>query len=190
MASWFARMKKNNMAFIIAGLLMLICMTPFGLFFGIPFIQEWRTKQVLEIMEGAEYLFEDLSNYGGSTSQRSIYYWIDKSTDEVKNYYENITTAFISSEDDYGVWYIALIEGKNTGVEQGKSSYKVHGTLCSYHSRYDCISIALVDASQSDLYRLSVNSPSQFRRNEPPPTFVSLPKRGTLIVFSYYVNDY
>ncbi len=191
MLNWIARMKKRKIVLLmLLGLLAIACITPFSILVGIPFVQEWRTKQGLEIIEDAEHLFEDLSIYGGSTAQRSIYYWIDDPIDEVRNYYEGFTTDLARSEDEFGMWYIGLLESQNTELEQIESTYRVHGNLCDYQNRYDCVSVALVDVSQSEFYRLPVSSPSQFRRSELPSAFATLPDYGTLIIFSYYVSDF
>jgi len=186
---WIVQMKKRKLVFLIFFvLLMLVCAAPFCLLLGIP--QEWRTRQGLAVMEGAEYLFEDLSLYGGSTSLRSLYYWIDAPTDEVQNYYERFTTGLIQSGDEYGTWAIGLMGQDNTQPTPNDHTYSIHGSLCSYRDRYDCVSVALVDVSQPKFYRLAVSSGTQFRRSEPPPAFATLPGHGTLIIYSYYVPDY
>lgn len=195
-------MRKQNIllsfVLMLAGVLCIAPSVLFVLILGMPSFDEWRAKQNLRLIEDAQYLFEDLGLYGGSSSQRSIYYWVNKPIEEVKTYYEDFTSPFIVSEiKGRGTWQIALIQqGDNTIPPQPPpASYfnttlnTTHESFCNYKQRYDCITIALVDASQPDLYRLAVSSPTMFTRSDNPPEFVSL-QYGTLIIYSYYVYDY
>lgn len=189
-------MKKQGVllafVFILIG---VFCVAPFGLFLGIPIFNEWRAKENLKLIEDVQYLFEELGLYGASSSLRSIYYWVNKPIEEVKSYYQNFTSPFIMSEDeDGGTWQIAWIQQGDTVPPEppppGLYLYTVHESFCNYRQHYDCITIALSDASQPDLYKLPVSSPTMFRRSDNPPEFASLPQYGTLIIYSYYVYDY
>jgi hypothetical protein len=183
--------KQNILLAFVIILAGALCIAPFALFFGIPLFNEWRARQSLRLIEGAHHLFDDLGLYGGSSSLRSTYYWSDKPVEEVRSYYQTFTTPFIMSEDEYGTWEIALIKREDTiHPEPPPGLYTIHGSFCNYRQRYNCISVAIADAGQPDLYRLPISSPTMFRRSDNPPEFDSLPQYGTLIIYSYYVYDF
>jgi len=75
-------------------------------------------------------------------------------------------------------------------VPDTSSAFLGHGSFCpDFHDEH-CVSVALLDATQIDLYRLAVSSPSLFYRLTPPPELASLPLRGTLIIYSYWVAGF
>jgi hypothetical protein len=179
-------MKNEKIILFVLILLILVCCVAscawlLGVFIADPMYREWKTKQKFHVMSGADYLFEDQGDMGGSSTEKTVYYWIDEEPDNVERYYQRYTTPFVTNSDDYGTWRMALIRDEN-------SAKTTH--YCNYRDYYDCITIALVDASQPDFYQSRAAAAGMFRRSENPPEFASLPPRGTLIVYSYFVIDW
>jgi len=137
-------------------------------------------------------VFEDLGGYwGGDISQKSLYYWAQAPITDVQTYYEEIFQPFLTSSDQHGNWIITAyhLDGKRPKTDKN-SGYILHTSFCS--DKYDsgCVTLGLVDATQIDLYRLGVSSPSTFYRLTPPPELANVPLRGTLIIYSYWIAGF
>ncbi len=141
--------------------------------------------EALDIYPGAQLVFEDQARYGSDTGQKSLYYWSADALEGVQSYYENTSLAFVK-ENSASQWLMSgfNLDGSEPVASSGTSLD--HGSFCDFEQPYQCVSLALIDASSSDLYRLAPISPSQFLYLTPPPSLLSITQQGTLIVFSYY----
>lgn len=164
--------------------------------FSFPFLllqfREWSISQQFRLIDGGSWVMEESARYGANVAQTSIYYWVDKPLSEVRTYYQSPTTPFQKGEDDVGEWEIALLHraSSNLATYDGLPSAVSHGSLCNDLSTYDCVSIALVSADQVARHEIGVMSPSSFRRSSEPSALAEMPRRGTIIIYSYYSEDY
>ncbi len=152
---------------------------------------EARVHQSLNVYQRATFLYEDAKYIGANTAEKGLYYWTESPTDEVEKYYEQYFPSFVASSDEYGKWLITAsnVEGSPiTPVES--SAYLQLGAFCNSQRHYECVSVALVDASQPDLYRLAITSVGMFRHDTPPPGLTSIPANGTLIIYNYWIEDF
>jgi hypothetical protein len=133
-------------------------------------------------------LFEEQGYFGAGIAQRNLYYWTADSATDVKTYYEGIFPFFVEGNSERQ-W---LITGFNVDGSKpdnsGKSQFLGLGSFCDYKQPYYCAALALVNVDQPNLIDLPVLSPKMFRYLTPPPNFMSIPKRGTLIIYSYYIS--
>lgn len=175
---------------ITIGSLLFITLSIF--LFALPLFGEWSIRQQLNVINGASWVFEESARYGANVARTSIYYWIDRPLSEVRTYYQPLTTPFQKGEDDVGEWEIALLYGTSSRIATPDEipSTISHGSLCNDLSTYDCVSITLVSADQAARHEIGVLSPSSFRRTSEPAVLAKLPRRGTIIVYSYYSIDY
>ncbi|HML20825.1 MAG TPA: hypothetical protein PKD09_04200 [Aggregatilinea sp.] len=183
-------MRKWLPRFVIIAIMFAPCVALFGTFWGIPTFREWKIKQNFKVIDGARMVFSDMSTYGANSAQKSVYYWSAESLDEVTRYYQDFATPFLTTGDEYGAWRIAGLGHLDTIPTASEGRNIGHRSFCHYKNHYKCITISLVDASQKDIYRLGVSSTSSFRRSENPPGLASMPVYGTLIIYSYYIDDF
>jgi hypothetical protein len=148
-------------------------------------------QQSLNLYPSATFVLEDQGYFGADTAIKGLYYWTSAPINDVQKYYEAFLQPFLKSNDEYGNWLISAyyLDDIYLNVDTD-SAFLGHGSFCSDFNDRGCITVALVDATQLDIYRLAVSSPSMFYRLTPPPEFANLPYQGTLIIYQYWVDDF
>jgi hypothetical protein len=162
-----------------------------GILFWVAFrLPQERITRSLAVYANAIPVLEDQGQFGANTSQQSIYYWTSAPINDVRRYYEGFLQPFLSSSDPYGNWLITAynLDG-SIPTANTNSVFLTHKSFCSHINNRECISVALADAGQPDLYHLAISSPSNFYRATVPTEFAALPLHGTLIVYSYWIDD-
>lgn len=183
------KLRKLLSIFTIAVVLFLaLC----SLLLVVPKFRDWSIRQQFALIDGAALVFEDSARWGANVTQTSIYYWVDRPLPEVRTYYQAFTAPFARGRRDYGEWEIALMHIGNAGViaPDANPIPISHSSLCKNRSSYECVTIALVNADQAARHEIGVMSPSSFRRSFEPAALAELPRRGTIIIYSYYVPDW
>ncbi|MEO8610500.1 MAG: hypothetical protein ABI690_21565 [Chloroflexota bacterium] len=118
---------------------------------------------------------------------KKLYYWTQASIETVQQHYEKFFHPFLATGDEYGTWEMTAYHLDSGYPEPDTdSAFLGHGSFCPNFNDERCVSIALVDAHQPDLYRLGISSPSMFRRDTAPQELANLPPRGTLIIYTYW----
>lgn len=146
---------------------------------------ENAVKEALDIYPGAQFVFEDQARYGSDTGQKSLYYWSADALEDIQNYYEDASLVFFR-ETSTSQWSISGFNLAGSKPVPASAPRLDHGSFCDFEQPYQCVTVALINASSSDLFRLPPISPSQFLYLTPPPSLLSIAQQGTLIVFSYY----
>ena len=135
--------------------------------------------------------------YGASSGQVVEYYWTTDSIESVRAFYQPMTlpfqihpsgpyevTAFSATNRDLS--YVDIM-GQSHEVGNGSSIY------CHYTLTHNCVNVFLRALSENDIVNLLPNiigipkSSSDNRTPAPLPVPLS---GGTLIIYSYYVNDF
>ena len=188
---YFYMPKLRKLILICSAVILLFLALP-GFLFVLPQLREWSIRQQFSLIDGGSWVMEESARYGANVAQASVYYWIDKPLSEVRTYYQSLTTPFQKSGDDFGEWEIALIRRGNTGFATLNALPRSisHGSLCHDRPTYDCLTVALVSADQSERHAVGAMSPSSFRRSSEPAALAELPRRGTIIIYSYDVPDW
>lgn len=175
---------KKVRVFVPVSLAVFISVIPvafLGLVWGVPTIQEWQVKQSIVVAEGSEQLFDNKRPQSGGYSQRNIYHWSSQAVDSLRAYYQEFTTPFVevSSYDKH--WLIAtwntskVIEPTNRGIY-------IHTDLCDYRDTFNCLSVTIIDNSQSDL-----EATLQGMFGLEPDKLSLIPNGGTLVIFTYTI---
>ena len=173
----------------IVGLAIYAAFTvPFVIVVAPSMINDARVQSSFHLYPSAVHIASDEATYGGGSAKKSSYFWSEAPLNEVQVYYEQFFARFIHVPDDYGE-YLATLYSLDE-LERERNQPTTSDLTCDYLERYTCISLALVDAGQANIYELPVSSPSSFRRDVIPSFLATLPKSGTLIIYSYFVTDY
>jgi hypothetical protein len=168
----------------------LLCLAPVCAITAVlvsPLIQEAYLRLSFKMLDNAVLIYEDSAGKQANIAQKSLYYWTETDVLSVKANYEAIYPAFRKSGDEDGEWYISA---SGADIFQDTAPFLYHGAFCSRATAYRCVSITLVDAAQPDYYRMAVSSPSDFRRLVEPEPLKSVPRTGTFIILSYYIDDW
>jgi hypothetical protein len=121
---------------------------------------------------------------------KSIYYWSKTHIEDIREYYESRGYQFVVGRDQFGKWLIAGVDIDGNFIDPGEHLDLVtHESFCP-DVALNCITLALVDSSQPNFFRLAVSSPGFFRNDTLPSYLSSVPKQGTLIVFTYFREDW
>lgn len=170
---------------IIVLLIMSSCLYVF--FYALFKLPDDQVRSSLHPYPSSQLLFEDQARYGADIAQRSLYYWSADSLNDVQRYYSTIFPPFDSGSTKR--WLITAFNFDGTKTNTiNKSSLLDHESFCNFRQPYECITLALIEANSKDLYRLPVVSPSNFLYLTPPPNFMLIPQKGTLMVYSYYIR--
>ncbi|MBN8638367.1 MAG: hypothetical protein J0M07_23850 [Anaerolineae bacterium] len=140
-----------------------------------PFVRESQLKQSLQIIAGAQHLFEETTQFSGSFQQRSLFYWSPQPLAEVQRFYQDFATPFATVDGTDSSWLIAAWRNSIT-IDDPIRPIALPSDICDYHQPYRCISLILLDAN---------GSVRPFWNEERE----ALPESGTLIIFTYYVPD-
>ena len=66
-------------------IIVLICLIPFSIYWGIPTIQEIKIKWSLRVFDGSEKIYEDSGGgYWGNSAKTSLYYWTEEPIEVVQ----------------------------------------------------------------------------------------------------------
>lgn len=155
-------------------------------------VPESKIRQNLNLFPNSQLIFEDSAAYGGGTRQKSVYFWTDAPLSTVQAHYEHLLGTFISSEDQGRSWMMNAFHVNNSPLNITTSSvFLTHESFCPNSRDYGCVSVALINPDQSELYTVPILSPSGFRRTSIPVSLQSLmSKGGTLIIYGYWIEDY
>jgi hypothetical protein len=185
--------------FLIYLIILLTGFVACGLFLLAPslpsILGDYRASRALDLYPGSEKIFEGGGDLGYPDSDvKKRYYWSEDSITSIRAYYEEMGYEFVSGRDKDGEWLITGFDRHNKPVQAIESSSPVdHSNFCLNAEnlvhpkpKFDCYTLALVDASQPRIYELTIMVPSTFSFLTPPPELSAIPPYGTVIVFTYY----
>ena len=146
-----------------------------------PRIRDFRTRESLVVMEGAEKLFENRSRLSGNYLQQDLVYWNSDQIGDVEQYYQSFVSDFIEVNSYERTWLISLFDENRPNESLVRESAYIHTDLCDYQDTFDCITITLIDNNQPSV----INSLPMFELEE--DKLGSIPDGGTLIIFTYTI---
>lgn len=178
----FRRILMIGLAIVLAP--MALCYVAMYLWFTVP---ENNIRQSLNLYPEATVVLVESARYGADMYHKKLYYWTQSPIEEVQRHYESVFQPFVASQDEDGGWLISAyhLDGSIPKADSD-STYLVHSSFCADFQDNRCVSVALVDANQPDLYKLQAANPTIFRRQVSPPELANLPAKGTLIIYSYW----
>lgn len=150
----------------------------------------------LRLYPGLENIGDTYQYWGADTGEKIKYFWTKDSRDQVENYYSKFTFPFIDDSHFknerltvFNVGGSELTYFSVEGVEY-KFNYP-EDSYCTHNQRYKCINIRLRDLSKYPLVESPVwASPPTWKNMLTTMTPLALPNEGTLVTYSYYVNDF
>ncbi|SRR5258708_5183174 len=152
--------------------------------------RDQQVEQTFHIYSNAKLIWQDQAVYGADVAQKNLYYWTEDQIQDVQNYYEGLFPKFLSGNAQ-NQWFITGFNLDNSPLTPNtNSSFLTHPSFCSYTKPNQCVTLALIRGDQDGVYSLPVISPKSFQYSVAPPQIASLPKRGTIIVYSYYTNSF
>jgi hypothetical protein len=141
----------------------------------------------------ARYVGDDYQYFGADTGQKMLHYWTADSIDQVQHYFETFTYPFIDdpwkgglvtvfSIDDAELIYTS-IDGREYPLDFPTNKN------CHYRQSYKCVNVNLLDLNMwiGKLPAFTYYLFWQQTHSLSPAT--SLPQ-GTLITYSYYIDDF
>jgi hypothetical protein len=134
-------------------------------------------------------MFEEIGIYGGGIREISVYYWSPSAVSTVLQYYSEFSLQFRKGNIDTKWLISAYISDK----WQPKDLISItpvltHSNFCDPFGPYNCVSISLFDSADGISSNLLAVSPHQFKQQntELDNKLGTLPKHGTLIIYTYY----
>jgi hypothetical protein len=178
----FRRALTIALAIMLAPL--ALCYAALYFMFTVP---ENNIRQSLNIYPEATAVFEESARYGADMYHKKLYYWTQAPIEDVQRHYEGVFQPFIASQDDDGGWLISAYHLDGSIPKADANFYSLsHSSFCLDFQDNRCVSVALVDAKQPDLYKLRVANPTSFRRDVSPPELANIPFKGTVIIYSHW----
>lgn len=169
------------------------CFALFWLFYG----RDIYTELSLRIYPEAQQVAEGYGLYGADTGQRSLYFWTPDNLDTVQHYYAEFTLPFI--QDDYEHMLITafnpygyeLVFYEPHTLEREVVDYEEQ-PRCLYLQRHDCVNIWLMPINNDHWQYVPdvIGRPAASSDLNATPFLASSLTRGTLIIYSYYINDF
>jgi len=181
-------MKSSRLPLIVLSIVVLIPATIIVVLYATSTLRENNLRSALHSYPNSQMLFEDQARFGADIAQKSLYYWTADAIELVQEYYESTFPAFRVGNAEKQ-WLITGFnpDGSPTNIFSN-SSFLAHSSFCDYRQPYDCITLALINTNEPNIYTLPVMSPSTFSILTPPPNYLSIPSEGTLIIYSYYIR--
>jgi hypothetical protein len=183
-------MRYRKYLFLIP--ILLVCIgIPATLLYWTIVRPEENVKNSLRVYPNAAFIVEDQGRQGGDISLKSVYYQSSSPMQDVQTYYENIFPKFLSGNADKE-WLITAFD-KNNRLPQNnnpKSIFLSHHSFCERQQPYGCVSIVLINIEQQDISQLPVISPQMVAGQPILPALKNISKKGTLIIYSYFIQTF
>jgi hypothetical protein len=179
-------MRSRKYVFLMTGFLVCIILSA-ALYWIIPGREE-NLKATLHVPPEAILIAQDQGTQGGDIIQKSIYYWIPLSIQEVQTYYEASFPKFLPGNVDKE-WLITAFDNNKSLplINNAKSAFLSHHSFCERQQPYGCVSIVLINTEQQDITQLPVISPRMLGGQPILPELRDIPEKGTLIIYSYFI---
>lgn len=169
-----------------------LCVVLFWLFNG----QDILIQNSLRLYPGLENVGEAYGYYGADTGLKITYYWTGDSTNQVEKYYSEFTYPFIDDPYQenmlltvYNVSNADLVYYPSVSSGKQEFSYPIDN-YCHYTQAYKCINIRLIDNTSKRLTALPIMVSPPSWTNVMNPLPIAARNNGTLVIYSYFVNDF
>jgi hypothetical protein len=184
------RLRFRNVAILIGlGLLIALC----ALFFWLFYWDDLRADWSLRLYPGLRQVGDSYGYYGASSGLKINYYWTSDSIEQVQNYYQKFTYPFVKDLTSGG-WITVFsldsseltyhtIDGKTLALDFPSDPF------CHYTQRYECANVRIVPI-KTTLGALPgfLSGPTWI--NVKPPLSITELSAGTLVIYSYFINDF
>jgi hypothetical protein len=185
-------MRNSRRILLFVGLPVAMCLGVLLLYDLLFIAPERSVKQVLHMYANAKLIWNDEGLYGADVTQKNFYYWTEDQIKIVQKYYEGLFMPFVPG-NAAKQWLITALNLDhapfppitNTSVP---GYFLGHGSFCGYTKPYLCVSLTLADGEQDSLNGLPIMSAGQFQYASLPSPLAGLPRKGTLIIYRYYIR--
>lgn len=160
---------------------------------------DYKASSAFDIYPGSEKIYEAVDDYPAAPNSdiKKRYYWSKDSVNIIRTYYEGMGYKFRLGQDKNGEWLIAGFDRHNNVLQTSENTGPiVHSSFClnaadQIHLKpeLDCYTLALIDASQPEIYELTVSLPTSSRPSTLPTEMATIPPYGTVIILTYYRED-
>lgn len=187
---------KKRKILIFSGII-LIVLSPIWLLILLFWWPDFSFRLSLPIYSGAQQVNRAYHYYGANSGLEVLYFWTSEPVETVQAYYQAFAVPFRPDPFYGGVVTAFGIRGSDLmyrdfdGVERnidGKTEIS-----CYYTQRYSCVNVRLVsipkEGTMSSVPDVISGLASSADNATPSPLFSPL-KQGTLIIYSYYIDDF
>lgn len=131
--------------------------------------------------------------YGAGSGLKITYYWTADSIEPVQNYYQNFAYPFVKDSISGGLITVFSLDGSDLTYRSidGKTHNPEFPSepFCHYTQRYKCANVRIVPIKMTLGALPSFLSGPTWTNIKMPPAISEL-KGGTLIIYSYFINDF
>ena len=187
-------MKLKRRHFWIA-LAVVVLLSPIGLGFWFCAWPEIRIKQSLRVYPHARQVSEAYGYYGAGSGLKEFYYWTPDSVEEVKQYYQQFTSEFVRDKWSGGWISFVSVDGSELTYPEpvagdGWLKVDLQNPRCDYKLDYRCLNVSLFSVYQRlDKLPDLIGRPGASSAMNATPYLTQPLTRGTLILYSYYMED-
>ncbi len=150
----------------------------------------------MRVYPDAQQVSNAYGYFGAGSGQKALYYWTVDPIQDVQKYYEKYAPPFVADTWQGGLITAYGVNGGDLTYTDFDDTRKKVGNpqhpFCNYTQRYECINISLFSIDQDNMQSVPdiIGRPSASSNLNATPQLTAPLKRGTLIVYSYYVDKF